>query len=77
MHSDISSWTSFLHLEGSEFMHTSSLVAYHITSFMLYESSYTDIRPLCYMNPILGPRPLALCARWSLNSGRVKCLVEA
>ena len=26
-------------------MHTSSLVAYHITSFMLYESSYTDVRP--------------------------------
>ena len=24
-------------------MHTSSLVAYHITSFMLYESSYTDV----------------------------------
>ena len=24
-------------------MHTSSLVAYHITSFMLYESSYIDV----------------------------------
>ena len=38
------SWTGFLLLEGSELMHTSSLVAYHITSFMLYESSYTDVR---------------------------------
>ena len=40
----LSVWTGFLLLEGSELMHTSSLVAYHITSFMLYESSYTDVR---------------------------------
>ena len=40
---EIFSWTSFLLLENSELMHTSSLVAYHITSFMLYESSYTDV----------------------------------
>ena len=41
---DIFSWTSFLVIEGSELMYTSFLVAYHITSFMLYESSHSDVR---------------------------------
>ena len=40
---DIFIWTSFFLIEGLKLMHTSFLVAYHITSFMLYESRYTDV----------------------------------
>ena len=57
-HNYISCWTSFLLLEVSEFIHTSSPVTYHTVSFMSYESSYKDIRPT--VRPSAG-RKVCIC----------------